>query len=299
MKRCATFRVFMQIVHLTAIMTMFTFAQMVSAEDTPLTASPPDTLYYTTNGATTSVPTSDATTNPPVPTSESSEKIKNDNKNKELKEKLLKKYDIYKDTFTIRLEHTQHGSSGYINMRYKESPGSINYKTSSIIKENYHSHVHAIVREFLKEEVELFRITDLDELRETRYEIDDLGFTLIEFQRYISKLPLENSRILFFIRATGEISEVSAKLILAPPELYEAANKEHIPESRAREIAEVALRELNYDANTNLSIRRHMRTGKIAISSSPYVLWKVESYWNILIDAFSGAVVEKIPNFMR
>lgn len=291
MKRSATDKAFILLIQLAAIAATTIFVQVALAQEIPFAASPPATIYYTTSGAE---PISE-------PTTDSSRKAaENERKNKELKKKLLKKYGLDKDTLTIRLEHTQHGPKGYISMWRNRSPGHDNdTKDTPVIKENTHSRVTSIVREFLTEEAELFGIADLNELREIHYETDVRGLTSIRFQRYIDQLPLENSTIQFFVRSSGEVSEVSARLSPSSPELYEAVKKETLSEERIRAIAEETLRGVGFDVTINPYMRQYIKAHKVAIATPPYVLWKVESYWNLVINAFTGEVIEKYSNIMR
>lgn len=296
------------LLHLAAIMALLPVGTAAAADAIVLPASEPYTIYYTTNGAAPAAPAiqnayptplpSATTPSPPKPKPE--ESPENIQKNKELKKKLLKKYDLDNDNLTIRLDHTQHGPKGYINLMRKRLPDHVSDTTASTVSnENNHSRVNAIVQEFLTVEAALFGIKDLEELRETNYDVDERGLTSIRFQRYIDQLPLEDSSIQFFVRSTGEISSVSARVAPSPPELYEAVKKETLPETRILEIAEDTLRGVGFDVTVNPYMRQYIKTQKVAISTPPYVFWRVESYWNILIDAFSGEVVEKLSNIRR
>jgi hypothetical protein len=231
---------------------------------------------------------------------ESPEPVDNKQKNAELINRLQKKFDLDRDTLTIRLEHTQYGPKGHINLVLKVLPSdvaSINNSTGT--DENSHSRVNATVLEFLTEEAELFGIKNLDEWRETSFVTDGLDFTMMEFQRYIDQLPLENSFIKFFVSSTGQISSVSAELMPAPPELYMAAKKDTLTEERIRAIAEETLLRMGLDASTGLSGRNYLKAEKIAVPTPPYVLWKVESKGAIFIDAFTGEVLIKLSGTRR
>jgi len=279
---------------ITALMLLMTVGSASAADAITLRANEPYTVYYTTNCATPAGPAesySFVSGQAPVESPEDKQK------NKDLKKKLLRKYDLDKDTLTIRVEHTQYGKLGRINLSFKKSISN-DIKQSSANKLD-RSLAKSIVKKIIEEEADLFGMIDLDELVETEYRVDELGFTVIALQRHINQLPVEFAFFRFFIRANGEISSVTANLFPSPPELYEAVKKETISEARAREIAESVLREVGYDVAANPYMREYIKTKKIAIPTPPYVLWKVESYWNIFINAFTGAVLEKHSNFRR
>ncbi len=290
----------MLLLHLTIITLLNPAGAATAANALSLPASEPQTIYYTTSGAApTAIPTdsypvppkSAGTTYPAKPKPE--ESPENKQKNKELKKMLLKKYDLDKEALTIRLEHTPHGPKGHLHISGKMSPTNIPKKNNSLVlKLNKDSNAEAIALAFLEEEADLLGITDLNEYISHRIVVSAEGYTNIFFGRHINGISLDDTAIRVTVSPELFISSVSATLELAPPQLYAMAKQDTLPEEQIREIAVKVFKEVDHYSDLT-NIKKSMTVQKIAIPTPPYILWKVESRWQILFDAFTGDVLEK------
>lgn len=100
------------------------------------------------------------------------------------------------------------------------------------------------------------------------------------------------------------IRSVSAYLVPPSPELYDAVKKKTLSEDKMRKIVEKDLKAAAESLETTPfeksiiikeweDVLKKMAMKKFAISSPPYVVWRVESVWEYVIDAFTGEILEK------
>ena len=156
-----------------------------------------------------------------------------------------------------------------------------------------HVRARAIAKAFMEDEAALFDITNPDELRELNISTDKMprgDYTFINYQRYINGIQLKNADMQIVIGPTEDITTVQARLVAVPPEVYEATKKETLSEEEIRSIIESDIKQNNIDTK-DITTTYH----QIAILDPPYVIWKANSYYNYIINAFTGQIITKHP----
>ena len=139
----------------------------------------------------------------------------------------------------------------------------------------------------------------MDEIREVKI-MTNKGrngeYTMVRYRRYINNLELKDMYIWIDIGPNGNIDWVSAELVPVSPELYEAVAKKTLAKDRILKIVEQNLKSAGIDPKAV----RLLDIEKVAISSSPYVIWKVDvnltkgvGRWKYKINAFTGEILEK------
>lgn len=205
-----------------------------------------------------------------------------------IKKYLSDKYIEIRDV-TSTLQETPHGPRGSIGI-------SGNFVPKSVITEaNKHDRLRAIAKSFIAEEPELFGITDLEELREYKFESAESGWTHIYYSRFIGDLQFESS-IFVHINPEEQITSISGSVTPALPELYEAATKKTLLKDEIVKIIEQNFKSTGLDPKN----MRILRVQKFAVSYSPYVVWGANvnlkhgsGSWGYEIDAFTGEILKK------
>ncbi len=203
-----------------------------------------------------------------------------------LKQYFVDKYQKIEEVMSS-LYQTPHGLQGSLHIRGHFMP-----KNAPAAGGDRDSRSRALAKAFLQEEASLLGITNMDEIREFAINTDK-GYggdiTQIYYRRYINDLELDNEVIHITIGPDETINHVSASLVPVPLELYQAAAKETLPEKKIREIVQQDLKSTMIKAkDAKISEIR-----KIAVPTSPYVIWKVYAKWLYTIDAFTGEILTK------
>jgi hypothetical protein len=218
---------------------------------------------------------------------------------KEVKEYLTGKYGpkLRKDDLVSTLKQTPHGPEGTLYFR-----GDIVPKNAARARgiKNREDRARAVTMAFLEEEGGLFGIDNIAEMREIRIftsEGYDGEYVTILYLRYIDGLELDRSYVRITTRPEiDKITSVAAELIPAPPELYAAVRSETLGRN---EILDIVRQDLT-SAGINAADMRLLSIKKVAVPSSPYVIWNVDinlrmqlGRWKYRIDAFTGEILEK------
>lgn len=215
---------------------------------------------------------------------------------KDVKEYLIEKYKLRKDDIgdSTNVKQTPNGPKGYLSIMR-------NIKLKNVILTGRgQDRDRAVAKAFLEEEANLLGITNMDEIHERAIDTSrghDGDYTTIYYNRLINNLVLNGADIRITIRPDETIA-VSAELIPAPPQLYEAVKRKTITKDKVMEIIKQDLL-----ANANKSDSKGMRISeirKIAISTPPYVVWVANAGlendlggWGYTIDAFTEEILKK------
>jgi hypothetical protein len=216
---------------------------------------------------------------------------------KDVKEYLMEKYKLHKvrkDDLTSTLQQTPNGPKGKFHIR-----GNIKPKNVVITEDTVQGRARAVAMAFLREEASLFGVTNMEEIREVKINTIN-GYkgdvTSVHYRRYINDLELESVNIRITIGPNETISSAAAYLIPPPPELYGSVKKKTLTEDKIYKIIEQDLSPTQKDL-TGMKITE---IRKIAIASSPYVVWKANAgvksdhgIWLYKIDAFTGEIINK------
>lgn len=198
------------------------------------------------------------------------------------------------DITSSDVKRTKHGLSGSLWI----SGNIVPQKKPSIdmTKEpDRHARARAIAKAFMEDEAALFGITNPDEVRELNISTNNMprgDYTFINFQRYINNIELENADMQIVIGPTEDITTAQARLVAVPPEVYEATKKKTLPKNEVQSIVEKDLTENMIDTK-----EIQITCKKMAILSNPYVVWEVISHWVYTINAFTGEIIRKVPNW--
>jgi hypothetical protein len=145
----------------------------------------------------------------------------------------------------------------------------------------------AIAEAFLAEEATTFGILDLADMEEVLVETGPMGWSLVTYHRRVGGLRLEGAVMQLEIDPAGRIQIVEGKLPPVPVELYDALSQ---PVLSRDEVMAITSREL-VAAGRDPNLAKHPYL--IATSNPPYVVWKVSSSVNLVIDASTGEVLER------
>lgn len=157
-----------------------------------------------------------------------------------------------------------------------------------------------IAAEFLAENAELLGVDDpAEELRERSADRDLHGRTHLSYTRMVAGLPLEEAEILMHFEPDGTLSDFQGVLVPVTPEMRRAAAAadKGLDAEAARRVTLSDLRGTAQEPST-LQV---VETRRLATSSRPHVIWKVEvagngESWIYRIDAFTGAILDKRLN---
>jgi len=208
-----------------------------------------------------------------------------------LKQYLVDKYGI--DDVMSSVYQTPNGPKGHLGTFGKISPEPLRMNMKEIPGE--HGRAKAIAKAFMVEEADLLGINDMNEFHESvvKMTIANIDYTGLIYNRFIDDLPLKNARIHFDVGPNDTITGVSADLVPAPPELYAAVKKETLTEDQARKIVQRDLKSAKIAFNpSNMGEFK-----KFAIPDPPYVIWEVRDVYIYTIDAFTGEILKKVPNW--
>lgn len=216
---------------------------------------------------------------------------------KEVKQYLVEKYELKKHDVTSTLKQTLYGPEGKVHIR-----GDIASNNATIAQgiNSREDRARAIARAFMEEEVNLFGITNMEEVREIWIDTfmspyTNLTTINIHYRRYINDLELKDMYIQITIGPDENIRSVNSELVSVPPELYQAVTKKTLSEAEIRRI-------VVDDIKTNPAAKKtfkdiggttSLELKKVATSSPPYIIWKVKSVWEYVINAFTGEILEK------
>jgi len=207
------------------------------------------------------------------------------------------KYHISGDGLTSNVtstvQETPNGPLGNLGVS-----GDIKPPKAAIKGETREERARATAMAFIREEADLFDITNMEEIRETKINTFKAGYsgeqTQIYYGRYIGDLPLSEVYIRIEIGNDEKITAVIATLRPTPPELYEAVKKETLSKEQVIKIIE---RDLASPEKRSL-VKVH-GTYKVADWRSPYVVWVAKASvgrkpaWGFTINAFSGEILSK------
>jgi len=158
-------------------------------------------------------------------------------------------------------------------------------------------HARALAKAFMEEEADVLGITDMNEIRESRFSKND-GFVkdivVINYARYIGELELEGSY--FEVRLwQNKIRSLSTALVPVSPELYAAAREKRMSKDKAVKIVERDIKAAGHDPKG----MKLWSIKEIAIPDAPYVIWHVNcgvergGRWLYRINAFTGEIIKK------
>ncbi len=149
----------------------------------------------------------------------------------------------------------------------------------------------AVSRAFILGEPSIFGITRADEIKELRVGSIS-GYTLFRYRRTVGGLPLEGMEMVVNVSPDEKVTYVSANIVLAPPELYDAVKKKTITQDEA---ISVIKQDLAKEVITPGGIQV-FKIEKFAVPSPPWVIWKADvkpGKWLFRIDAFTGEIINK------
>jgi len=234
-----------------------------------------------------------------------------------LKKHLQEKYKDQIKEVTSNIQETPQGPRGTLGImgnikpknaemitKLKNDEATIRPRKIESVSGAKADHARAIADAFLIDEADLLGLPDLKELREYKISTDmghDGEYTEIYYTRYIDDLPLDKTYLHIEIGPDESIMYVNATLIPAPPQLYEAVTRKTVTEEEARSIIEKDLMSKKVEAaNLVIDIKKY------AISSSPYVVWKVAANakrgrgkWEYVLDALTGRVISNLDKSSR
>jgi hypothetical protein len=147
--------------------------------------------------------------------------------------------------------------------------------------------LRAIAEAFILEEVANFGIVDLADLQEVDMETGPSGWSNATYHRFVGGLRLDYAVIQLSIDPAGRVTTVDGQLPPVPDALYDAVQQ---PVLTREEVLVIASRELAA-AGRDPNLAKHPRLS--ATPDPPYVVWKVSSSVNLVIDAATGEVLER------
>lgn len=220
-----------------------------------------------------------------------------DNKNTEKYFTVKYKKEISEVFSTIK--ETPNGPEGYISIIGKITP------KTAIVGKNTNERSRSIANAFIKEEASHMGIAKPEEYKESSLSTDGLGYTHINYHRYVGDLPMDEGNISVHIDPDGAISSVIAKIVPVSSELYQATAKTTLTESDIRRIIEDDINATINSPTSDPMVKNlmkkadigKMRLEKVAISSAPYVVFRAYSVWVYTIDAFTGQILKKIQGW--
>lgn len=226
-------------------------------------------------------------------------------KGKEAKEYLIDKYKLKKSQVRSEIQQTTNGPKGKLYFVRDMGRGStLKVPMTSDIKDR-ENRAREIAKSFLKEEADLFGITDINEMREMRISTSkghDGDYTMVRYHRFINDLQFDNAYIWVNIGSDESITVVQAELVPASPELYEAVKKKTLSEAEIQKIVEKDVESIGRDSKD----MRILHVLKFAIASHPYVIWSVNVNFKkglgrlgYTIDAFTGEILTKKDILIR
>jgi hypothetical protein len=212
-----------------------------------------------------------------------------------LKKHLQEKYKNQIKEITSNIQETPQGPRGSLDIMGHILPKNI--ESTSGGKED---RARAIAKAFLEDEAELLGLPDLKEVREYKLVTDKVfagEYVHIYFDRYIDDLQLDKASIHIKIGPDEAITYVSATLVAAPSELYQAVTKQTITEEEALKTVEKDLKAHGSDPK-EMNV---LHSSKFAIPTPPYAIWSLDvnlkrkpARWSYTIDAFTGNIREKM-----
>jgi len=298
------------------------------ADAVQLQASPPATIYYTTNGAEPTVtqpaatttytnyyvaegtkitpPTAVSFTDTPLGASErislvpnagkgrpyvKPEKLKIHASKKEFEKHVKQKHGKRFKVEEFRIQQTEYGISGYIDIVERRDPNIL--QLGAFCSETERAKRIAIARDFVLNNPELIGITENEELRERGLARNDCG--ALRFDRFINGYQLRTSLDVDFAQHWN--FSISFHLDPITLEMYESAQQ---PALSAEEIATMVYKDLNIP----LDGKGAMKPPKLTMykelrNKEPYAVWEVSGEYNYRIDAISGRIVRKALNIAR
>lgn len=200
------------------------------------------------------------------------------------------------DFVSVDLQQTPDGSMvKYINIRGWD--GDIRPKTD-IMEERKEERLRSIAKAIIQEEVSLFRITDVEELKEFNFITEIINgreLTDIHYHRYIGDLQLEDGDISVYFGPDEKIRTIQAQVVAASADLYKAAAKKTLGRGKIYRIIRQELKTASGGEDVGMGVTKAY---KVAIPKAPYVIWKVsvstvDNAWNYKIDAFTGEILDK------
>ena len=214
---------------------------------------------------------------------------------------LMEKYQVRDDDVRSTLRQTPGGPSGDLYLHTFDRPFITRKRIRVFADDTLQDRSRKLARAFLEEESELLGITHMEEIRErninTFQRDDGRSITKVRYGRYIHDLELEYMYIQITVGKIDGITAVTAKLVPAPPELYEAVQRPTLTEEEIWKIVEddfgVTSRELITGEGSMIS--------QVAIPTPPYAVWRVNyvgrkneyGNWVYRLDAFTGEILKK------
>jgi hypothetical protein len=151
-----------------------------------------------------------------------------------------------------------------------------------------------IARAFLEDELVLFDIKDLNEIKEFHINTDKAprgDYTFIDYKRIINGIEVEGAYIQIVVGPSENISSVQSTLVAIPSATYEATTKAALSENEIISIVEADHNEQDIKRYPKNDIIKTFK--KIALASAPYVIWDVHYRYVYRINAFTGEIISK------
>ncbi len=294
------------LIQFVVILVLMSAGTVLAANAISLPASEPYTIYYTTNGATPTAPTSNITATSTaaietfslVPNAgkgksyKKPEKLKIHESKREFEKHVKEKHGKRFNVMDYGARQTENGLEGNIFIAENRDPAFL--QLGDTCNEGERARRVAIAQEFFLNNSELIGFTENEELQVRGIERNYCGS--LYFDRYINGYKLVGSVIHFGFEPQYNYS-IIATLRVITPEMYTAAQQKGLSEE---EIADIVYQDLNIPTTDNkskrlkslpkLEMRKHLRNEK------PYVIWEVRDRYFYEIDAITGEIVFKKPN---
>lgn len=306
MKRSVMVKVFMLLILLTATMAFMSAGVASAADAISFPASEPQTIYYTTNGATPTTPVSNISaastvsaiaTFSLVPNAgkgtsyKKPEKLKIHESKQEFEKHVKQKHGNRFKVATFNVKQKEHGLEGFIDIIENKDPTIL--QLGERCTEEERAFRIAIAKEVMLNNPEMIGLTENDELRERSITRDYCNH--FYFDRYINEFEAPGVYHLIFQPQYNY--SIYAELDPITPEMYAAAQQKGLSEE---EIADIVYKDLNIPTTDNngkrlkklpkLEMRKYLR------NKVPYAYWRV-AYKNVYeIDAITGEIAFKQPN---
>lgn len=154
----------------------------------------------------------------------------------------------------------------------------------------------AMGRAMLQKEAALLDIPDMAEIRKKGFKQGD-GLAVTHYERSIAGIRLFGANYSVHLNTEATVASLGATLVPTPLLLYIAAERDTIPEDKARAITGEQIRKLESAQVNGLE--------RIAQPDPPYILWEAHGRagprihavnWYLTFDAFTGKIEKRYCN---
>ncbi len=308
---------------LAAIMLAMSAGLASTADAVQLQASPPATIYYTTNGAEPTVtqpeatttytnyyvaegtkitpPTAISFTDTPLGASErislvpnagkgrpyvKPEKLKIHVSKKEFEKYVKQKHGKRFKVDRFNIKQMENGIEGSIRIVENKDPAILQLADRCTEEERARRVKKA--REVIVNNPELIGLTENEELRERG--INRQYCDALYFVQYVNDYELDGAIVRFVFVPQFNFS-VGIDIMPTTPEMYAAAQQ---PALSAEEVAQIVYKDLNIPLDgtkpPKLTMYKYLR------SKEPYAIWEVSGRYLYEINAITGKIERKVRN---